>query len=60
MLTENISFYNIHLEKILYYILILKIVKINVMHEIKLPLSQGSSAVGVSAFCPQTATSPEK
>jgi len=30
----------------------------NVMHEIKLPLPPGSSAVGVGAFCPQIATSP--
>jgi hypothetical protein len=29
----------------------------NVMHEIKLLLPWGSSAVGVGAFCPQTATS---
>ena len=29
----------------------------NAMHEIKLIMPQGSSEVGVSAFCPQTATS---
>jgi len=29
----------------------------NVMHEIKLTMPHGSSAVGVGAFCPQTATS---
>jgi len=30
----------------------------NVMHEIKLTITKGSSAVGVGDFCPQTATSP--
>ena len=30
----------------------------NVMHEIKLTMPQGSSVVGVGAFCPQIATSP--
>ena len=28
------------------------------MHEIKLTITKGSSAVGVGDFCPQTATSP--